>query len=175
MEPAPFRNDLAEGPDDVQGFWRQSSDGLRLRITLWPASGTKGTILLFNGRTEYAEKYGRIARVLTGAGYATLTIDWRGQGMSDRIARDARLGHVGKFPDYQRDVAEVIAAASELDLPRPWHLLAHSMGGCIGLRALIEGLAVDRALFSAPMWGIKLPPLARPLPLKVACNCVAND
>ena len=37
------------------------------------------------------------------------------------------------------------------------------MGGCIGLRALTEGLAVRRAVFSAPMWGIWIPAAKRPV------------
>ena len=164
METAPFRNDLAEGPEDVAAFWRQSSDGIRLRVTVWPRAEARGTILLFHGRTEYSEKYGRIARNLTGAGFALATIDWRGQGMSDRMADDPRLGHVSEFPDYQRDVAELVEVARLQKLPEPSFLIAHSMGGCIGLRALIEGLPVERAVFSAPMWGIELPWYVTPLP-----------
>ena len=38
---------------------------------------------------------------------------------------------------------------------RPLHLLAHSMGGCIGLRAVIEGMPVAACVFTGPMWGIK--------------------
>ena len=164
MEQAPFFNDLAEGPDGVSAFWRKTRDGLRLRLVHWPVVKARGTILLFTGRTEYAEKYGRIAKDLTSSGYAVLTVDWRGQGLSDRIARDARLGHIEDFADYQQDVAELLPAASELDCPKPWTMIAHSMGGCIGLRALIEGFPVEKAVFSAPMWGINVPLWLRPFP-----------
>jgi len=164
MEPAPFHNDLAEGPDNVQSFWRRANDGVRLRVVHWPAEKARGTIFLFTGRTEYAEKYGYIARDLTQAGYALITIDWRGQGLSDRIAKDERIGHVDGFESYQSDVAELASAARELGCPNPCFMIAHSMGGCIGLRALINGFPVEKALFSAPMWGINLPPLVRPLP-----------
>jgi lysophospholipase len=38
------------------------------------------------------------------------------------------------------------------------------MGGCIGLRALVDGrLKPDAAIFSAPMWGMKLSPVMRPI------------
>ena len=124
--------------------------------------------MLFTGRTEYLEKYGRIARDLTGAGYSILSLDWRGQGLSDRVTKDPRLGHIGDFSDYQHDVAAFVALAEELNVPKPWYMIAHSMGGCIGLRALINGLPVEKAVFSAPMWGIfvvsKLRPVARILP-----------
>lgn len=149
-------------------MWVQAADGMRLRAGLWTAQAPKGTILLFTGRTEYLEKYGRIAQDLTGAGYSILSMDWRGQGLSDRVTEDARLGHIEDFSDYQHDVAAFLALAEELDVPKPWYMIAHSMGGCIGLRALINGFPVEKAVFSAPMWGIfvlpKLRPIARILP-----------
>ncbi len=157
MKSAPFRADLAEGPEEVRAFWRRGRDGRRIRVVLWPAEGANGSVLLFPGRTEYAEKYGRVARDLNGAGYAVATVDWRGQGFSDRLTDDARLGHVPSFRDYQMDVAELVSSARADGLPEPWFLLAHSMGGCIGLRSLIEGLPVRKAVFSAPMWGFRTP------------------
>lgn len=163
MEDAPFRADLAEGPEDVRAFWRRGGDGRRIRVVLWRSVGAKGSVLLFPGRTEYAEKYGRVACDLNGAGYAVATVDWRGQGFSDRLADDARLGHVASFRDYQMDVAELVSTARADGMPEPWFLVAHSMGGCIGLRSLIEGLPVRKAVFSAPMWGFKIPFFARPV------------
>lgn len=163
MEPAPYRADLAEGPDDVEAVWVTASDDARLRVAIWHSSGGKGTILLFPGRTEYIEKYGRVARELTSAGYTVATIDWRGQGFSDRLADDRLLGHVLLFGDYQRDVAALLQVVHRLAAPAPFHLLAHSMGGAIGLRALIEGLPVSHVVFAAPMWGILMTPRQRRL------------
>ncbi len=140
----------------ARAFWMRADDGVRLRLALWAGQDARGTVLLFPGRTEYAEKYAPFARRLNAAGYAVLTIDWRGQGLSDRLQPDPRLGHIGDFADYQRDVVEMVVAAEALGLPRPWHLLGHSMGGCIGLAALDTGLPVATAAFSAPMWGINL-------------------
>lgn len=162
MDPAPFRNDLAQGPGTVQAYWCQAADDARIRIAVWPAERARGTVLLFPGRTEYVEKYGRVARDLTAAGYSVAGVDWRGQGFSDRLAEDRLLGHVLEFGDYQKDVAALLGAARSLDLPEPFLLLAHSMGGNIGFRALAEGLPVARAVFSAPMWGIQIPPSRRP-------------
>ena len=163
METAPFRADLADGPENVRAVWRRGRDGCRIRVVLWPGDGGKGSVLLFSGQTEYAEKYGRVVRDLNRAGYAVATVDWRGQGFSDRLTDDARLGHVASFRDYQMDVAELVSTARADGLPEPWFLLAHSMGGCIGLRSLIEGLPVRKAVFSAPMWGFKMPFFIRPV------------
>lgn len=163
MEPAPLFADIAEGPPGGRAYWLTAADGLRLRIGYWPVAGAKATVLLFSGRTEGVEKYGRAAADLAARGYGTLTLDWRGQGLSDRLAKDAMLGHVGRFCDYQTDVAALLEAAGSLGLPRPWHLLAHSMGGAIGLRAAIDGLPVASCAFSAPMWGVGIKPSLRPL------------
>lgn len=140
----------------ARAFWVRAEDGVRLRAAHWAAGGAGGSVLLFPGRTEYLEKYDAVAMDLNSAGFDVLGLDWRGQGMSDRLLADPRPGHVERFSDYQLDVVELVVAAQELDLPRPWHLLAHSMGGAIGLAALHDGLAVRSAVFSAPMWGLSL-------------------
>lgn len=163
METAPLFADVAEGPADGQAWWVTARDGVRLRVALWNRAAPKGTVLIFPGRTEYVEKYGRAAVALAQHGYASLVIDWRGQGLADRLLDDAMSGHVHHFPDYQADVAAMTATAERLDLPRPWHLLAHSMGGCIGLRAVMQGLDVQSCVFSSPMWGIKLAEALRPV------------
>ncbi|MDX5403774.1 MAG: alpha/beta hydrolase [Rhodobacterales bacterium] len=165
MEDAPLFHDVADGPAGGQAFWLRTSDGLRIRVGHWPCAegeAVRGTVLLFPGRTEYIEKYGRAAADLAARGYDTLTIDWRGQGLADRLLTDRRVGHVGRFTDYQKDVAAMVAAADALDVPRPLFLLAHSMGGCIGLRALMEGVPVAACAFTGPMWGIQMASATRP-------------
>lgn len=161
MQPAPLHADVAEGPPNGEAFWLQAADGVRLRAGLW-RTGRRGTVLMFPGRTEYIEKYGRFAADLAAQDYTTLVIDWRGQGLADHLAPDPLVGHVRRFVDFQQDVAALMAAAERLTLPKPFHLVAHSMGGCIGLRALILGLPVASATFSAPMWGIGVKPHMRP-------------
>lgn len=131
-------------------------------MALWAPQTPTATLLLFPGRTEYVEKYGPAAGEFARAGLATLAIDWRGQGLSGRLSPDPLSGHVMRFTDYQQDVAAMVRTADALDLPAPRHLLCHSMGGAIGLRALSRGLAVERVAFSAPMWGIALSPVVRP-------------
>lgn len=169
-EAAPFHQLPGDDTAPAAAFWVTAEDGVRLRMALWPAEPgpVRGSILLFPGRTEYIEKYAPIARRLTAEGYPVLAIDWRGQGLSGRLQTDPRPGHVGDFSDYQRDVVEMVVAATELDLPRPWHLLAHSMGGCIGLAALHGDLPVETAVFSAPMWGVNLRQMPHGVALGVA-------
>jgi lysophospholipase len=162
MSTAPFFHEVAgEGPE-VESRWISAADGVRLRAAAWPG-GENGTVLLFSGRTEYVEKYTRAAADLAERGLSVASVDWRGQGLSDRALPDVLTGHVANFADYQLDVSALRNLAVELGLPRPFYLVAHSMGGAIALRALHRGLDVDAVTFSAPMWGIEMSPMARPL------------
>ncbi|MCA0919611.1 alpha/beta fold hydrolase [Pseudooceanicola nanhaiensis] len=172
MEKAPFYDEIAEGPASGRAYWVKASDGVRIRVGLWSPEGARGTVLLFPGRTEYIEKYGRAAVDLAARGYATLTIDWRGQGLADRLSGDRSLGHIGQFTDYQKDVAAALEVAEAEGLPKPYYLIAHSMGGAIGLRALLEGAPVEAAMFTAPMWGIRLAAATRPAAWAVAWGSV---
>jgi lysophospholipase len=159
---AVFHADLADGPPGGRAWDVAAADGTRLRVATW-AAGDRGTVLIFPGRNEHVEKYGRVARDLARRGWSSAAIDWRGQGHSDRAPGAGDLGHVDDFAHYQRDVAALLATVRAAGLPEPFHLLAHSMGGAIGLRALSEGLPVRTAAFSAPMWGLQMAAWLRPV------------
>ncbi|QBY00199.1 alpha/beta hydrolase [Rhodophyticola sp. CCM32] len=160
VEPAPYLEDVADGPEKAGAWWVRAADNTRIRVGYWPG-GTKGTILMFPGRTEYIEKYGRMARDMAALGYGMAAIDWRGQGLADRPAHRRDMGHVRSFDEYRQDVVAVRHVLDQISPPKPWYLIGHSMGGAIGLRALHDGLPVDRAVFTAPMWGIQMSPFMR--------------
>ncbi len=161
MTPAPFYADIAEGPDSGAAWWLTTRDGVRIRMGHWPG-GDRGTVLIFPGRTEMVEKYGRTAAQLVARGYCPVAIDWRGQGIADRLTDNPHVGHADRFSDYQLDVAAVLKGLGKMASPKPYFLIGHSMGGAIGLRALARGLNVRAACFSAPMWGIRISALKRP-------------
>ncbi|WP_406720481.1 alpha/beta hydrolase [Thioclava litoralis] len=159
MTPAPFYADMARGPDGGQAFWLRTADGVRIRMGIWPAPpSARGTVFLLPGRTEYIEKYGPAAADFAARGFATLAIDWRGQGLADRALEDRMKGHVSHFDAFQSDLDEVIENAALLGLPRPWFVVGHSMGGAIALRRIMDGSPFAACAFSAPMFGLKLPP-----------------
>ncbi|MDR9426520.1 MAG: alpha/beta hydrolase [Salibaculum sp.] len=162
MEQAPYNARTACNATGA-AHWVSAQDGVRLRLGHWPLDEARGTVLIFPGRTEYVEKYGPAAAEFAARGYAALAIDWRGQGLADRLHDDPAVGHVDRFTDYQHDARAAVDHARALGLPEPFHLLAHSMGGAIGLRAVMEGYPVETAVFSAPMWGISMAPPLRPL------------
>ncbi|MDO6590262.1 alpha/beta hydrolase [Loktanella sp. D2R18] len=163
METAPLFDDIAHGPAGGAAHWLKTSDGLRIRVGHWNKSNAQGTVLIFPGRTEFIEKYGATAKALHDRGFASVVVDWRGQGISDRMTPNRAIGHVGSFRDFQYDVAAVVAYAKAQNMPKPYFLIGHSMGGCIGLRALNEGLDIKAAMFSAPMWGIQMSVALRPI------------
>jgi lysophospholipase len=163
LDPAPLFTDVHPGPKTGAAWWARTSDNKRIRVGAWPLEEARGTVLMFPGRTEYIEKYGTTATEFAARGLAMIAIDWRGQGLADRMLEKPLIGHVEAFSDYQKDVSALMRAARELGLPRPYYLVAHSMGGCIGLRAIMEGLPVQAAAFTGPMWGIYIKPHLRPM------------
>jgi len=172
MLKAPLYDRDAEAPEGGNARWATASDGVRLRYAWWD-QGKKGTVLFFPGRTEFVEKYGRAVGQFAQRGYASVVIDWRGQGLSDRLAPNRLLGHVGQFGDYQLDVAAVLAAIAPLNLPKPYYLCAHSMGGAIALRAIAAGLPVARSLLASPMFGMIINPLLRPIAQAIASGATS--
>jgi lysophospholipase len=147
-----------DDPPGGRAFWLRADDGVRIRVALWP--GPRGVVLIAPGRTEYIEKYGLVIGDLARAGWGALVVDWRGQGLADRALPDPLVGHVGAFAQFQLDLRAVLAFARDRELgPMPW--LAHSMGGCITLRAMVDGQRPPVVVFSAPMWGLNQTPMMR--------------
>jgi lysophospholipase len=161
VTPAPYHATLADGPPDATVVWLKPGN-LRIRAAWWKVDG-KGTVFLLPGRTECIEKYGRAAGDLVARGFSVITVDWRGQGLADRALADRLKGHVRDFREYQDDLDELLAEARRAKLPEPYFMIAHSMGGCIGLRGLLRGFPVKAAVFSAPMWGIVMGAWLRPV------------
>lgn len=132
--------------------------GMRLRMGhLRPVGLPRGTVVVLPGRAEFIEKYAETLTDLLDWGFATAILDWRGQGGSDRFLPQRDRGHVLAIEDYLADLDAVLARLDTLALPRPFLMLAHSMGGHIGLRHLHDH--PDRfaaAAMSAPMFGIHL-------------------
>lgn len=157
MEEAKFYEEIAEGPSKAGAYWTQTEDNVRVRVGAYLTDGErKGTALLMLGRFGYIERYGRVAQSFADNGFSTVVIDWRSQGLSDRMAADPQAGHIDAFLDYQKDVAAMMQVVEELDMPKPYYLVGVSMGACIGLRAMLNGLPVASAAFISPMWGIKM-------------------
>lgn len=143
-------------PAGGEELWLEGRGGVKLRALLAPSTNgaPRGTVILFTGRTEFIEKYFEVITELQQRGFAVFTMDWRGQGLSGREQKNPLKGHFATFDDPVADLYAAMRALGDR-LPRPHVVLAHSMGGCIALRAMqTNRLVADGAVFSAPMWGI---------------------
>lgn len=138
LDPAPLHLDGAFGaPENGQAVWLRTADGVRIRAAVWPGGG-RGTAVIFQGRTEFIEKYAEPIARFSADGFTVAAVDWRGQGLSDRPLPDPRKGHVGDFAEYQRDVDAFLAHLAAVEAPKPWVLVGHSMGGAISARMLMR-------------------------------------
>jgi lysophospholipase len=140
-------------PEGVVTAMLKTPDGVSLRYARWePPRGRKGTVCIFQGRTEFIEKYFEIVRDLRARGFAVATLDWRGQGLSQRRLRDSRKGHVRSFDQYDIDLATFVQEIVLPDCPPPFFALGHSMGAAVLLRAAIMGHRwFDRMVLTAPL------------------------
>lgn len=146
-----------------ESLW-QTPDGHAVRRIDWPAGNPpRGSILFLPGRGDFYEKYLETLEQWHRAGWAVTAADWRGQAGSGRLGDDAVTGHIGDFSQWVDDLRE-LWSQWKASTPGPHVLAAHSMGGHIVMRALIDrAVDPDAVVLSAPMLGMAGPPL--PLPL----------
>ena len=140
-------------PEDVVTGMLKTRDGVSIRFARWhPPPGRKGTVCLFQGRAEFIEKYFETVRELRARGFAVATIDWRGQGGSERALSDPNKGHVGDFSEYERDVEALMNDVVLPDCPPPIFALAHSTGATVLMRIARQGTRwFDRIVLTAPL------------------------
>src|SRR5262245_9115957 len=155
-------------PSGVQTGTFKGDGGVRLRFARWePTRGSpRGTVCVFQGRTEYIEKYFEVVADLRRRGFAVATLDWRGQGGSERLLANPRKGHVRSFADFDRDLALFMKEVVLPGCQPPFIALAHSMGGNILLRnAVLASSWFSRMVLAAPMVAISPKGLRYPPPL----------
>jgi lysophospholipase len=159
-------------PEDVVTGMLKTRDGVSIRFARWhPPPGRKGTVCVFQGRAEFIEKYFETVRELRARGFAVATIDWRGQGGSERALGDPRKGHVGDFSEYERDVEALMNEVVLPDCPPPIFAIGHSMGGTVMMRLARQGSRwFDRVVLSAPM--IKLSGNRNAVPAKITVRAM---
>lgn len=148
-------------PQGAEVIWYEGRGGHRLRMLYAPEPKdngvkTRGLAIVCPGRSEFIEKYFEVARDLQDRGFAVVIFDWPGQGLSQRPLKNPLAGHIKSF-DWYVDALMRGLAKIERRAPKTWVVVAHSMGGAIALKALMERkLTVAAAAFSGPMWGIPI-------------------
>lgn len=157
-------------PEAMYHYWLETRDGIKIRFA-FADKGTKGLVIVCPGRTEYIEKYYRVADEILKRGFKVAIIDWPGQGLSERMCKDESLGHIDSFTHFTHALSDVEGLLTSKFENLPLITLAHSMGGAIVLQAMVDGLVKPKgAAFCAPMWGvaIKIPAI------KLIASTMAN-
>jgi lysophospholipase len=128
------------------------AEGAYLRAGLFPAENARGTVVLMAGRSEFIEKYFEVIGELQARGFSVASMDWRGQGLSDRLLPVREKGHIADFRSFRADLQRFAEEVAMKRFARPYVLLTHSMGGAPALQILGDGY--DRfacAVLCAPM------------------------
>jgi lysophospholipase len=136
-----------------------ASDGWPLRRICWaaPAASIRGNMLFLGGRADHYEKYVEAFADWRDRGWQVESVDWRGQGGSGRLSDNPRVGHVERYALWIDDLADYVAAW-RARTAGPHVIIAHSMGGHLVLRALMEQrIAADAVVLVAPMQGFTAP------------------
>ncbi len=135
------------GKEDVQIYYR-----------IFEQPSSKRAILISSGRTEAAIKYKELIFDLYNNGYSIYIHDHRGQGLSGRMTENPEMGYIDTFQFYIDDMKYFYDYYLKPNGYNKTYLLAHSMGGAIGM-TYIEQNPNDftAAAFSSPMLGLKPP------------------
>jgi lysophospholipase len=120
----------------------------------------KGTMLVLMGRREFIEEYKEVNLDFLNRSYKIYTFDWRGQGGSKRTLGDPIKGHIDDYGTYLKDLIQFINQIVLPDLEAPLYMFAHSMGGNIALRYILEQTItpVKAIILSAPMVDVRTAP-----------------
>ena len=121
--------------------------GLYVIKPLAPAE-PKGTVFFFHGYFDYAAKFSAWYQKLLDAGYAVITADLPGHGVST-----GPRGEITEFGQYGDYVETVVTRARELGLPEPWFASGHSTGSA---SLVIYGLSRGETPFAALFLGSPL-------------------
>ena len=132
-------------------------DSTQIRIGRWQVDGdASGTVVLVHGRTEFLEKYTEVIVELNQRNLDVWAMDWRGQGLSDRVLDHPQKGYIDRFETYVGDLAWFVEEIVEVRRG-PVLLLAHSMGGHVAARAVLEAkIKPDGLVMTAPMIALPL-------------------
>ena len=140
-----------------EGFF-SGKENISIYYKIFKRKDTDKVILISSGRTEAAIKYKELIFDLYKNGYSIYIHDHRGQGMSGRMTSDSEMGYIDNFQYYIDDMKTFYTNYLKSANYNKTYLLAHSMGGAIGVTYLEQNPNdFDAAAFSSPMLGFKPP------------------
>ncbi|MBA1432728.1 MAG: alpha/beta fold hydrolase [Epsilonproteobacteria bacterium] len=104
-------------------------DNVTIAYKIFSVTNPKAIIVISSGRTEGMVKYQELLYDLNRNGYSVYILDHRGQGYSERLVEDKKMGYVDNFFHYVDDLKFFVA--NYVPHFKKRILLGHSMGGAI--------------------------------------------
>jgi lysophospholipase len=136
-------------------FFIEAPGGIKIRCATFdaaPASRARGVCVLLQGQSEFMEKYHEVIDDLRGRGFTVATMDWRGQGGSQRAQDNPLKSYVLNYTQFDDDFSAFMQNVVAPLTDHPPMVLAHSMGGHNAIRAVHNHPEWFRcAVLSAPM------------------------
>lgn len=159
-----FSSEQQLNNDEQQKFWQSvtqstlEKNDVSLAYAYIQHSDSSKAIVISSGRVESYLKYKELMFDLYQHGYSIYILDHRGQGLSSRITTNPHQGHIDKFQTYIDDLNDFVEQIVNPNKHDNLYLVGHSMGGTIGTLYMEQyPTTFNAAVFSAPMYGIKLP------------------
>ncbi|MBI4357558.1 MAG: alpha/beta hydrolase [Gammaproteobacteria bacterium] len=116
----------------------------------WPANPAPplGTVFYLHGYTDHAVSASRLIQYLIQQNFVVATYDAVGHGLSDGIR-----GYIDDFKEYCHAL-ETFIPICRPHLPKPYHLIGHSLGGAIAEDYLFrngQSSVFDKVILLAPL------------------------
>ncbi|NTS78569.1 alpha/beta fold hydrolase [Catenovulum sp. SM1970] len=152
----------------IEPFWHQyahqwvyqPTPELNVHYALIEHPSRQKLIILISGRCETFLKNKELIFDLHQAGYSVLTVDHRGQGLSDRELKDTEKGYISQFDCYADDLHAIIKETRCLANYADVAILAHSMGSAVALDYLYRYQPdINAIAMTAPLLGVNAGPL----------------
>jgi lysophospholipase len=149
----------------IEDFYNSGTEGtfegmanIEIYYKIFKQKDKEKAILISAGRTEAALKYKELIYDLFNNGFSIYINDHRGQGHSGRMIDDPEMGYIDDFQFYIDDMKYFYDTYLKAGNYKKTFLLAHSMGGAIGMTYLEQNPDdFIAAAFSSPMLGFKPP------------------
>lgn len=134
-------------------------DGKKLHYHYFPQPQAHSQLILVTGWTEGAPKYAEVIYDLHQAGVETFVMDWRGQGLSERLIEDTQVTWVADYDDFVKDLHQFVTDVVKPRARLPLTIMGHSMGAnVITLYLTKHPESFERAVLSSPMLDMILGP-----------------
>ena len=137
--------------------WRtqtlRMNDGTAVRVGSFGTDQGRPDCVFLPGLGDFLEKRTAIAERLEREGYRTFSLDWRGQGRSQRLGRHPKAAHLNGYDDLLADIDSLLEWRAD---ERPFWLLGYSMGGTAAL-LWRQGREAVPAMLISPMLAMRLP------------------